>query len=62
VGVSGSTSCDTTKAAKWHGLETQSSDRLAPSWLAEKYSHAQRKISRGVCAQGLSAEGHFLIS
>jgi hypothetical protein len=59
-GAADSTPFDTIKVDKWHGLETQSSDRLAPCWVAESYSHAQRRHSVGDCGQGLFAEGHFI--
>ena len=37
-GASDSTSRDITKAATWHGLETLSSDKLAPCWVVQPCS------------------------
>ena len=33
---------------------------MATCRVAERYSHAQRKFSQGVCGQGLSAGRHFI--
>ena len=58
--ASDSTSCDITKAAKWHGLR----DNLVMAgfhggWL-KNYSHTQRRNIQGAHGQWMSAEGHFI--
>jgi len=49
VGVSDSTAHDITKAPNGTGLETHSSDELAPCWVAEKVEpHSEEIFWRGL--------------
>jgi hypothetical protein len=59
-GASNSTSCEITKASKWHRL----GDTLAMDWLhaawKKNYSHTERRYSVGVSRKLMSVVGHFI--